>query len=312
MKRYLGGIGVFVLALAACAEEPAMTMKAVKGKDFPKLTAETSTYAIETDVDAKTLRQVATILEDLHRGFVTEFKDQVKGDGKTSGKDRLQVRFYRTQKSFSAGMAAAMPPGMGPGGPGGGPPGGGPKGQGAPGGGGAGGFYDPGSRTLHSCLEQPAGDDWKFVLGHEGTHQLLHNRLGIGAGQPGMSSAIWFNEGFASYWAMSLWKGKELVTGGVQKKLLDEFKSMKSSKTLLKLKDLVGGAPNPMAMKAYYSMGWALCHFLRHSAHREKFAAYLEKERDGKISWEEFKGAFGIEDEAKFEKEFVEHVMALK
>ncbi|MBI2923374.1 MAG: DUF1570 domain-containing protein [Planctomycetes bacterium] len=301
MKLFPGWIGVFVLAVAARAEEPAMTMKAVKGKGFPKLAAETATYAIKTDVDANTLWQVATILEDLHRGFVTEFKDQVKADGKSAGKERLQVRFYKTQKSFSAGMAAAMPPGMGPGGPGGGPPGGGP-----------GGFYDPGSRTLHTCLEQPGGDDWKFVLGHEGTHQLLHNRLGIGGGQPGMSSAIWFNEGFASYWAMSFWKGKELVTGGVQKKLLDEFKSMKSSKSLLKLKDLIGGAPNPMAMRAYYSMGWALCHFLRHSAHREKFAAYLEKERDGKISWEEFKGAFGIEDEAKFEKEFVKHVMSLK
>ncbi|MEK7467873.1 MAG: DUF1570 domain-containing protein [Planctomycetota bacterium] len=297
-----------VLALAAfpAAAEPAVKIVAAKEKGWAKLVATSATYEIQSDADAKTLQQVAVMLEDLHRAFVETFKARIKSE---EARELMQVRFYKTRKVFLANMQMG-----GPGGPGGGPPGGKGGGPQMPGGGdgGPGGYYDPGTKSLHTGLEQPAGDDWVFVLKHEATHQLLHNRLSIGGGQPGASSAIWFNEGFASYWAMTVWKGKEIVEGGVMKKLLDEFRQMESSKTLVPLKTLIGGQPNPMQMKAYYSEGWALCHFLRGGKYREKFAAYLDKERDGKISWEDFTEALGIKDAAAFEKEFVAYAKALK
>ncbi|MCC6738056.1 MAG: DUF1570 domain-containing protein [Planctomycetia bacterium] len=297
-----------VLALATAASaEPAVRIVASKEKGWATLVATTATYEIRSDADAKTLQQVATALEDLHRAFVQTFKDRIDPE---EAKELLHVCFYRTRKAFLANMQMGGGVGMGPGGPPGGK-GGGPQ---MPGGGdgGPGGYYDPGTRTLHTGLEQPAGDDWTFVLKHEGTHQLLHNRLAIGGGQPGVTSAIWFNEGFASYWAMTVWKGKDVAEGGVMKKLLDEFKRMESSKTLMPLKTLVGGQPNPMQMQAYYAQGWALCHFLRRSKYREKFAAYLDREKAGKISWEDFKEALGIADAEAFEKEFLAHMKGLK
>lgn len=299
-----------LLALAAAASaEPAIKIEAVKEKGWAKLVATSENYEIRSDCDAKTLQQIVTMLEDLHRAFVQTFKQEGKKD---EARDKMQVSFYKTRKAFLADMQ--MPGGGGPMGPGAPPAGkGGPGGPGGPGGdGGPGGYYDPGAKTLHASLEVTAGDDWQFVLRHEGTHQLLHIRAGIGGGQPGVTSAIWFNEGFASYWAMTVWKGKDVVEGGVMKKLFDEVKQMISSKTLVPLKTLVGGQPNPMAMKAYYSEGWALCHFLRNSKYKEKFAAYMDKERAGKISWDDFAAAIGIEDADAFEKEFVAHVAALK
>jgi hypothetical protein len=311
MKRLFA---VLAFSASAWAQAPAVAVKAVKppkGSEFPKFEASSPAYEIQGDCDAATLKAVALMLEDLRRGFTTEFKDLI--ENKEITQEKFQVRFYKTQKAMQGAMQ--MPMGMGPGGPGGGPggPGGGaPKGGPPMGGGGPGGYYDPGSKTLHSCLEQPGGDDWQFVLKHEGTHQLLHLILGIGGGQPGVTSAIWFNEGFASYWATMKWKGKQVVTGDVVPKLLDEFRRMSKSDTLMPVKQMIGGMPNPMMMKAYYSQGWALCHFLRHGKYKEKFVEYMKKEKAGKIKWEDFAEAVGVKDAEEFEKEWIRHVEGLK
>lgn len=309
-----------LLALASLASaEPAVKIEEAKDKGWAKFVATTATYEIQSDVDSKTLMQVAGTLEDLHRAFVETFKDRIKSE---EVRELLRVCFYRTRKAFLANMQMGGPGGMGPGGmgpggpggPAGGPPGGKGGGPQMPGGGdgGPGGYYDPGTRTLHAGIEQPAGDDWLFVLKHEASHQLLHTRLGIGAGQPGATSAIWFNEGFASYWAMTAWKGRQVVEGGIMKKLLDEFRRLESSKSLMPLKTLVGGQPNPMQMQAYYAQGWALCHFLRSPKYRGKFGAYLDREKDGKIRWEDLLEALEIKDAAAFEKEFLAYMKALK
>jgi hypothetical protein len=308
MKRLLAVACAAAISAAAWAQAPVVRVKAVKpvkGTEFPNLAAESPSYEIEADCDAATLKSVALTLEDLRRGFQAEFKGLL--EQKETTVEKFKVKFFKTHKAMQAGMQ--VPGGMGPGG---GPPGGGVRGGPPMGGGGPGGYYDPGSKTLHSCLEQPGGDDWQFVLKHEGTHQLLHLVLGVGGGQPGVSSAIWFNEGFASYWATMKWKGKELVTGEAVPKLLKEVKDMRRNDQMMSLKQMIGGQPNPMMMRAYYSEGWALCHFLRHGPHKEKFADYVKKERAGKISFEEFLVALGIEDAAAFEKEFLKYVDGMR
>ncbi|NUN50216.1 MAG: DUF1570 domain-containing protein [Candidatus Brocadiae bacterium] len=298
--RFLAAAAVALLSLAASAQQVPVKIVEVKGKDFPKLQGVSASYEIEADCDTKTLQAVAATLEDLRARFAQEFRNRISAEAL---KSVLQVRFYKTQQAMMANMRG---PGGGPGGPGG-PPGGG------PGGGGPGGYYDPGTRTLHACLEQPAGDDWQFVLRHESTHQLLHNLLSIGGGQPGISSSLWFNEGFASYWAMTRWKGRAVSEDDVPAKLLEEFKRSNDAKTLMPLKELIGGRPDPSAMRAYYAQGWALCRFLRHHAqHRKQFAAWLDRERDGKITWDDFVEVFGIKDAAAFESDLIRATISLK
>lgn len=267
-----------LLCALVIVQDPQVTIEQIEGKRFGSIRATTPTYQILTDADEETARVAAGILERHHRGFVTVFKEQLRGT-----KTPLKVRLYATARSFRR----ALPMGAG-----------------------AGGFYNPRARTLHVTVEQPRDDDWKWVLRHEGTHQLLHLRLGIGDRMMG-SSSIWFNEGFASYWASSHWNDDKLVTGDINEMLLGELQRLQKRKRLLSLKKLVEARPSFSRMKVYYAQGWALCHFLWNAGYRDRFDAFLEREREGRVTYKAFLRVFEVEDAEAFERAFLAYTGAL-
>jgi len=271
----------FAVLLASFAlQDKSIKIETAKPGGFAKLVARTSIYEIRSDADPESLKVATRMLEDLHAAFVAEFKDHVR-----MGEERMQVAIYATYASFQKENPRAM---------------------------GAGGFYDPATRTLHAPLKQPNGDDWKLVLKHEGTHQLLHQRMGIGGGQPGVSSSVWFNEGFASYWATARWDGKKAAAGDSHPMLLREFRSLDKSKQLLPLRRLIEAGMDPMSMRTLYTQGWALCHFLRHGRYKDRFGGWLDTERKGEIGFDTFKKAIGFESADEFDKEVSRHIAALK
>lgn len=175
-----------------------------------------------------------------------------------------------------------------------------------------GGFYLPAWRTI-GVVGSAYPAQLVGPLAHEGTHMMLD--FWVDASGPDWSR--WFDEGVATYFEASDFRGPGIRLGGVKSGILRRAREAVAANAWPPLEKLFAAPAAAWESEEnglYYSEAAMLVHLLlegRGGALRERFFAWYEVERrPGPVSPEEFARVVGPLDEV--EAALREHVRSLR
>jgi len=228
-------------------------------------TLETAHYAIVSHADDAQTKQVADVVEALHRGFLELFPDVPSR--RTDG-HKLQLVLYRDRAHFRANNHSKPW---------------------------AEAYYLPPTCYAYYAVGERNPYHW---MQHEATHQL-HTELA------GFSRAKWLNEGLASYLGASRIESGTLMPGTADANaypiwwlsslyLSGNFDEDVAQGRVIPLRALIEGTGPPIGqhVNLYYIEYWSLTHFLLHHDNGHHAKAYRTLlEGDGSLA--EFEAEVG-------------------
>ncbi len=243
----------------------------------------TTHYVVESDISPRFTRLVSQHMEEIYQEYRRRFREYNLREH-----SRFLVRVYRHRGDYEN----AIPPSL--------------KGS-------AGAFISD-EKMLAACRDGRTAQRVFETLYHEGFHQFLYSC--IRADVP-----LWVNEGFAEYFAESMWNGKRFVTGKVPARRLMILKQAATQNRLFPFKKLFlmksrKWLANVRKGEAsvQYTQAWSIIHFLCHAhggRHRPRLLRYLKLMSEGTDPRAAYQKCFGHKIRA-FQNSWLRYVKDLK
>jgi tetratricopeptide (TPR) repeat protein len=227
---------------------------------------ETDHFDIEANVTRDALEHYKAMMEIFYDYFVKAFKIQLTQRGKTQ---KLKVYLYGRRDEFVKAAEVDMP------------------GRGDK----VGGYFASGGSGREKLVFFDAPDSRDLttqILFHELSHFVIH------LAEPQVITSRWVNEGFAEYFAGSLFDGKRFTPGPVMDSRLLNFQEMIRTNQVLSMEKLMksanpydeGKEEKPIEFEGEcYAQSWAIVHYLmegKNQRYRPGFISFLSKFLDVK------------------------------
>jgi hypothetical protein len=256
-------------------------LRASRGPDWTRrYEAKSRHYHVMSEIDTKTCREVARILEEGYLGYCYHLKRI-----RDLERRRFRVLVFSGPASFASYV--------------------GDRGGWAPKG--AVGIYDTNLKQLLITM-LPDEEKTLQVARHEGFHQYLDRLID--------EAPTWFNEGLAQYYELARRVGGKWTEGQVNPTRLAILHA--NSKKAVSLEKLLAMEPaefyGSRHVAVRYAQSWAFVHYLRHSteANEQLFEDFFEALCEGMSGPEAADRVFGRVDLYSLQRGFWRHVQTLR